>query len=784
MSLQSCVADALESGRITKEEADKLTAISDVDEKQIIKGAIEDKLLKRRQTALQTLLLDKAIKDARSHGDGLSTGVMSLIVRDITGKANYSNIDARGKGIFGDFQRELTDMLDEYRTKLGGLTQNRQGARNMVKELYGEASGDANAKVFGEAWAKVSEKARIRFNRAGGNIKKKKGWRLPQHHDPLMLERAGFDKWYSDIENLIDPLTDSSGRALSRAESKEILQDSWNAIRTGGASRINPGTKGGVKMANRQQQERVFEFKDANSWLKYQDDYGTKDIFTMTQDHLRGMSQNIATLEVLGPNPNSAFKFLQDLQAKEGIGANKRQFQAQVFREQTGIGSLENIGRVASVLGGVRNVLNAAMLGGAWVSAWSDTFFTKLSANFLGLPTGKIFKRMAKNFVGSKEGRKDAVRMGLVAEAWMSRSLGANRYTEVFGKGITAKMSDFVMRASLLAPWTEAGRTAFGMEFTSHFAGQVGKRFGELSDPLQNALKRAGMGDADWDVIRKAQLTDIDGVGFLASEAIQGLNIPQQQRDDLSARYMGMILQEADIAVPIPGARERALASLGTQKGTLIGELTRTGIMFKSFPVTLATTHLYRGAMMNKLDRVSYIASLFVGTTAIGALSLQVKDMLKGKNPRDMSDPRFIAAAATQGGGFTLLGDFFFSDQNRFGGGLTSSLGGPALGLVDDVARLTVGNLQQAAKGEDTNFAGEAIKVAARYTPGSSLWYTRLAVERAIIDQLALLADPKIKRKFRNAMKRQRKDYGSDYWWSPGKAKPKGLPKLERAIGE
>ena len=790
MSLQSCVSEALEKGRLTKDQAESLLSSSEVDENLIIKGAIEDKLLKRRQTALQAITLDKAIKDARSYRNAkgeeeISAGVMSLIVRDITGKANYSNIDARGRGIFGDYQRELTDMLEEYRSKLAGLTQNREGVRSMIKELYGEASGDANAAVFAKAWSKVADKARVRFNRAGGNIKKKKDWRLPQHHDRLMLERAGFEKWFTDIEDLIEPLTGSNGKILSKAETKDILKDSWNTIRTGGASKLELGVMGGSKLGNTRQTSRVFEFKDADSWLKYQDNYGTKDIFTMTQDWLKGVSDDTALMEVLGPNPNSTFKYLQDIQTKEGVGARNRQFQEAVFREQTGIGSIENIGRVASVLGAARNLLGSAMLGGAWLSAWSDAYFLKMTSKFNGLPTAKIFKRMSKNLVGSKENRKNAVRLGLVAEAWLSRSIGANRYTEVFGKGITAKINDFVMRASVLAPWTEAGRTAFGMEFTAHFAEQAGKQFDQLGKPLQNALRRAGIESADWNVIRSAKLTNIDGVDFLASEAIQGLKIPQNQKDDLSAKYMGMILQESDVAVPTPGARERAAASLGTQKGTLIGELTRTGIMFKSFPVTLATTHLYRGMLQsNKLDRLSYLGGMFVGTTAIGALSVQAKDLVKGKNPRDMEDSRFWAAAAAQGGGLGILGDFFFSDQNRFGGSLTSSLLGPAVGLVDDAAKLTVGNLQQAAKGETTNAVGESIKFASRYMPGNSLWYTRLAVERAIVDQLAVAADPKMAKKFNNAMKRQRKDYGSDYWWKPGKATPEGLPKLERAIGE
>lgn len=785
MSIQSCVTEALEKGRITQEQADQLLKQTDVPEDQIIRGAIEEKILQKRQTAMQAITLDKAIRAARSHEQGLSTGVMSLIVRDVTGNAKYSNIDARSRGIFGDYQRELTDMLEQYRSKLAGLTQDKQGARNLVRELYGESTGDINASTFAKAWSSVADKARIRFNRAGGNIRKKKDWRLPQHHDPLMVQRAGFEKWVTDIEQMIEPLKNSKGINLTREETREVLKDSYDAIRTGGASRIDPGIRGGAKLANRRQEARAFEFKDADSWLKYQDTYGTKDIFTMTQDFLKGVSDDTAIMEVLGPNARATFDFLQDLQAKEGVGARTRQFQQAVFREQTGFGSLENIGRVASVLGATRNVISSAMLGGAWLSAWSDTFFVKMTSKFNDIPTTKVFNRMAKNFVGSVENQKNAVRLGLVAEAWLSRSIGANRYTEVFGKGITAKVNDFVMRASLLAPWTEAGRTAFGMEFTSHFASQMGKSFDELSQPLQNALQRGGLGPDDWAILRTAKATDIDGVGFLASEAIQGLDIPKNQRDDLMAKYMGMILQEGDVALPTPDARARAIASLGTQKGTLIGELTRTGIMFKSFPVTLAATHLYRGFMQsNTLDRASYIGAMMAGTTVIGALSVQAKDMAKGKDPRDMTEKKFWAAAMAQGGGLGILGDFFFSDQNRFGGSLSSSLLGPAVGLIDDTAKLTIGNLQQAAKGEETNLAGESIKFAARYMPGGSLWYARLAVERSIVDQLALLADPKMTKKFNNAIKRNKKDYGTDYWWKPGKAKPSRAPKLKNIKGK
>ena len=82
-----------------------------------------------------------------------------------------------------------------------------------------------------------------------------------------------------------------------------------------------------------------------------------------------------------------------------------------------------------------------------------------------------------------------------------------------------------------------------------------------------------------------------------------------------------------------------------------------------------------------------------------------------------------------------------FADHNRFGGSLTQSLAGPVAGFAEDIFKLTIGNIQQVAKGEDTKAASEMIKFAGKYTPGSSLWYARLALERGVIDQMQLWAN-------------------------------------------
>jgi len=131
--------------------------------------------------------------------------------------------------------------------------------------------------------------------------------------------------------------------------------------------------------------------------------------------------------------------------------------------------------------------------------------------------------------------------------------------------------------------------------------------------------------------------------------------------------------------------------------------------------------------------------------------------------------PEFMVAAFAQGGGAGIFGDFLFSDVNRFGGGIASTLLGPTAEMADKTIGLTLGNAQQLAKGEDTNFSGETIKYVERYTP--SIWQINL-IKSSIFNQMALAADPKMRKKFNRVMQKRRKDYDQEYWWKPGEAIP------------
>jgi len=173
----------------------------------------------------------------------------------------------------------------------------------------------------------------------------------------------------------------------------------------------------------------------------------------------------------------------------------------------------------------------------------------------------------------------------------------------------------------------------------------------------------------------------------------------------------------------------------------------------------------------------------------MGALSYQMKEVAKGRNPMEMFDEdgepnmTFWGRAALQGGGLGLYGDFLFSDLNVYGRGLADQTAGPVVGLMTDVRNLTLGNVSQYLAGDDVNFGKEAVGMASRYFPGNNIWYTRLAFERLVRDNALRYVDPKADARFRRLQKKYMREYGQEYWWAPGRSQPNAQPDLSTIIG-
>jgi len=132
-----------------------------------------------------------------------------------------------------------------------------------------------------------------------------------------------------------------------------------------------------------------------------------------------------------------------------------------------------------------------------------------------------------------------------------------------------------------------------------------------------------------------------------------------------------------------------------------------------------------------------------------------------------------------QGGGLGVFGDLVFAHQTSNSEALASALAGPIGGAADDVlTKFLRRNVQLALQGKPTHFAGDALYTAGRYMPGSTLWYAKLAFNRAVLDQAALMIDPRARERFQRTETEARRDYGQSYWWRPGSEAPQRAPQV------
>lgn len=827
MSMEDCIRRAREAGEIDDQRAKDIGTIfqdlrsqyrGSMGEAGAEAAAARDTIdildrelaLKRRQTALQIKAAEKLRRQIATYRDGngrpdFLAAAKAIIEFDPTGRAGYSNLVARKKRLLGMFHSKWENGLYELRPRYAGLK--RANADNVIREIFGEDTGDLVARDVAKAWGESAEFARQTANAAGGNIPKREGWGMPQSHNIAKISKAGKGDWIDFVRPRLDPtkmVNYETGRPFSAAELDSLLSDVFDTIKTDGMIKITPGASGRKKLANRLTDHRFLTFKDAESWMEYQRTFGEGDFFSTMNAHLESMARDTAALEILGPNPDAMIRWIQDVVRLET--ATTGQSTAALDRARVGVKSIQELwghytgsvnaggtGTLARSFQGLRNFLTAAQLGSAAISALSDLSTQRITAGMNGLSSVRLGARILKTMNPLDAGdRRLAVRLGLIAESWGAIASSQSRYVgEVTGPEISRRIADSILRATLLEPWTQAGRWAFGMEFMGTMADNVGKTFDQLPGMLRRGMQRYGITADDWNAIRATELYEERGATFLRPDDLLGRaqDLGEGRSRELSDKLMEMILTETEYAVPSSSLRGRQILVGTAAPGTVSGELVRSFAMYKNFAVTMIFTHLYRGLTQKTgLSKARYLANLFIGMTAVGYLSMQAKEIAKGRDPRSIDSAgdaaKVFGAAAVQGGGLGIFGDFFFADQNRFGGGPWETIAGPVFSFGADVSKLTIGNIQQAVAGEDTDLGREMVRFLKRYTPGSSAWYARLALERLIWDELQRSLDPEADKIYRRQIKDARREYGQNYWWRPGRGQPERAPDISKAIGE
>ena len=746
--------------------------------------------------------VSKFVMDGKkgSRGTAVARAAVSLIEDDP--RFNGLSYSANKETIRGQLYALFGDTLETVGKGFMGRQKGKAHLPNIVREIKGQNTGDAAARAVADAWLKIQDLAVDMFNEAGGTMQRLNRY-LPQSQNSVRMVQAGKARWVEVHMKSLDwnATRWPDGTPIPPAERVAVLERVYDTLTTDGANKLDETAfRGrGRAVGNMIDNHRFLHYADADAWLRVHEEFGDGNVFEVLTRHIEDMSHKIALIETFGPNPEMTAMNLASIVRKEAgaIGAEelahaeavmKNKFDPMfetVMRENP----MDPHSTFGNLVTGTANILTAAQLGSASFLAIPGDFMQTVAVRALNRQglfdgVGTYVRALATD---PKFMREIATQSGFVMDEVVMSTYAQSRFTGVatVGPAASRHVSEATMRLSLMSGHTRAARWAVQSEFMGMMNRYRSTEFSEL--PFRQVMERYGIQADEWDALRGAvqAWTPRKGVEFLRPIDVLKTDMPNRQQ--LYRKFQGMIFDEARKMVPeatIEGAT--ALRST-TRPDTLVGALLYSFAMYKNFPISFMMIYGRLGLTSPSVKgRLGFYAGLGAGMTMVGALGTQLREMSKGRDPLPMDNAAFIGKAFLSGGALSIWGDFLFAGVNQYGRGPADMVGGPLVQFLGDTTNLVLGDVFQWAdtlgslsSGEfESTTAARSVEWARRYTPGSSIWWARLALERQVFDRLQELADPRAYQRQQRRVRNQRRDYGNEYWWAPGQDAPSRAPQF------
>lgn len=799
--IENRIKDAMKA--LAKKDIQNWRNLSDTDKLteagKFVAQDIQDQLKRKHKIAALDILTQSKNLALLDHPTLPASEVVDRLVAPHGDMSGIQSLDSKSRAIASLYRGDLTEFYTSVKGGLGVFT-DKELVNKIVRERFGESTGDTTAKSISDKMGEVFETMRERFNRSGGDIGKLDDWGLPQAHSLEKIVKAGKQAWVDQAERLIDTskYVHEDGTYYSQQEIRELLEYSFDTLSTNGANKTEIGRQsfgGNSKVTSRHSESRVLHFKDAESWLEYQADFGGLPFVDLVEAHINGLSKDIALVENLGSNPKNAMRILMDAADKKdrekgliSSNENKTIKRAQtMFDEFTGQNTPQS--EVLANLGLAYRSMNvASMLGGTTLASVTDQAMIAKTASIHNIAYRKTFGELLTQLnPKNKEDRELAHSLGLATEEMLGSIArwSDDGLTSVHGKSqtlarVSSGVASQVMRISGLNALTAASKVGFTKMLMEKY-GRLSrtKSWQDLSEIDRELLGKTGLSERAWEVMRLAdpvidrkgnQLMSARSIYEIPDDKLTAFGDPKQVKDEIATQFQAHLLDEQGMAVVEAGLRERTFMSAGQRKGTVTGEIFKSMLQFKSFPVAFLMRHGSRALSMEKgTSKAAYGASIFAMTTLLGALVVQLKELANGNDPQtmwDSEDPQktmnFLTRSAVQGGGLSILGDILVAGTDTSGRSTSDFLVGPFGSDAKSVLGLTVGNLTQYYEGKDTNAPNEAFKLVKNKIPAQNLWYAKAATNRLVFDELQDIVAPGYREKL---LRKAEREQGRTRWW-------------------
>lgn len=651
--------------------------------------------MQRRHAALNILVrdrLDAQIESYRAEGMTPQKSLLAILegtqkgVQEgrVSAAAAVEGFEGRYSG---GMMAELQEQVPHFQRLLNDEVMDAAIAREMSEIKEGGKpgiTGNRDAKIIADIFSKYAEMARTDLNKRGASIGKLDGWFGSQSHDDMKMIEAGKDAWISSVKPRLD-LDKTFPDVANEAEVDKILGDTFDTIITGLPNKKTAAEKGQrvnpANLAKSLGKSRVLHFKDVNSALDYQKEFGYGNVFSGMAAHLRRSAKLAGVMQTLGPNPEVMFDAITASIArkiKEGDLPNAVK-NKQIKKLNTEAGSMRHALDVATGLisrpvnvtgakisGDIRAAQSMSKLGFAIASSLGDTITSAAASQFRG---SGFMRGLVTQLDGVRRGRSKG-------ELEQISSLLGEGFDGIIGHivsphasqdgpvGKLSKMQESFFKWTALTWWTDVNRAVAARTIAAEMGMHSAKDFDTLYPAYKHVLGLHGIDKADWNAIRQGNFREVNGKTYVTPDRIRLLDdaaieplakgridaayksskideakspevrdkrtaafekrkaeLIDDARTALELKVLSFVRDETSYGVIVPDARSRRTTTWGTRPGTLAGEAIRFAMQFKGFPIAFSQRVGARALFGARKDASFLEKSGHIGTL-IGGLTM------------------------------------------------------------------------------------------------------------------------------------------------------------------
>lgn len=728
-------------------------------------------------------------------------------------QSGIQSAEKQAQALHSLWMSRVADVFTKTQERFG-MSVNKTMTDDIVRVMFGGKSDNPEIMAMAKEVSETLEEMRLAFNRNGGNIKKLDNYGFMTSHDQKKVALTDQSEWINDVIQGLDRnhYVKEDGSLMNDAELRTVLDDVYQTIATNGANKelkaldqqkkadsITP-IGGRSKMANRHQESRALHFKDGDSWLNYQEKYGTYNeigFHEILKNHVQRMSTEMAMMQNFGSNPRLAFETILNealirAKADPKNGQKHGALDKQAHRATSMYNTLDAHTRaidstLGNIMGGLRALMVSSKLGSTTITTFGDHASMKRIGNMLGLSyTKSILPEYIKQL---KQGatRDEALRFGLGINEMvgaMSRFGDADIVSSATKSGrFNARMQAFAsttMKLSGLNAVTAGAKRAFNLVHMNKLAELTRKTdWKDLGADDLKILQGNGITERDWQLWKQLEpskredgtivLTQNDF--FNVSDDVIKQFLPQDKHNSIKAiadfrykaamKYQTHLFNEESVAIIEAGVRERSIINLG-EAGTIQGELGRTLFQFKGFPLAYMFRIGHRAFAQGDIkSRVTFLASLLAYQTLAGALIVQTQNLANGKNPEPVFTVDFFGKSILKGGGLSFLGDIMSSLSDPTGRSASDFVSGPLIGQSMKLGMLLTGMGNNIIEGKESTRMMEVANALKSNIPLQNLWYSKLIVDRMLYSKMQNMIDPN----YLPRTQQRLENLGNSYWW-------------------